>query len=76
MGKFTFHDESAGKSYNNLQLKDVELSCLLKVVLELVEIVGGQKVLRGTDIQPVFSPSRARASSKINFPSITKETTG
>lgn len=76
MGKFTFHDESAGKSYDNSQLKDVELSCLLKVVLELVEIVGGQKVLRGTDIQPVFSPSRARASSKINFPSITKVTTG
>lgn len=53
----------------DLQLKDVELSCLLNVVLELVEMVGGQKVLRGTEIQPVFSPSRARASSKMNFPS-------
>jgi hypothetical protein len=53
----------------HLQLNDVELSCLLKVVLELVEMVGGQNVLRGTDIHPVFSPSRARASSKMNFPS-------
>jgi hypothetical protein len=56
----------------NSQLNDVELSCLLKVVLEFVEMVGGQNVLRGTDIHPVFSPSRARASSKMNFPSVTK----
>lgn len=56
------------------QLNDVELSCLLKVVLEFVEMVGGQKVLRGTEIHPVFSPSRARASSKMNFPSVTKLT--
>lgn len=32
--------------------------------------VGGQKVLRGTEIQLVFSPSRARSSSKMNFPSL------
>lgn len=47
----------------------MELSCLWK--LALVELtVGGQKVLRGTEIQLVFSPSRARASSRINFPSL------
>lgn len=50
-------------------LSEVELSCLWK--LALVELtVGGQKVLRGTEIQLVFSPSRARASSRINFPSL------
>jgi hypothetical protein len=53
-----------------LQLNDVELSCLLNVVLEFVDIVGGQYVFRGTEIHPVFSPSRARASSNINFPSV------
>lgn len=61
-------------SLMHLQLSDVELSCLLNVVLELVEIVGGQKVFRGTDIHPVFSPSRARASSNINLPSAETET--
>lgn len=34
------------------------------------EGVGGQKVLRGTDTQPTRSPSRARASSRMNFPSV------
>lgn len=43
--------------------------------LALVELtVGGQKVLRGTEIQLVFSPSRARASSRINFPSEREQT--
>lgn len=60
------------KISHHLQLNEVELSCLLNVVLELVEMVGGQKVFRGTEIHPVFSPSRARASSKINFPSVTE----
>jgi hypothetical protein len=55
-----------------LQLSDVELSCLLKVVLEFVITVGGQNVFRGTDIHPAFSPSLALASSKINFPSKNK----
>lgn len=54
----------------HLQLSDVELSCLLNVVLEFVDIVGGQKVFRGTEIHPVFSPSRARANSSMNFPSV------
>lgn len=57
----------------HLQLSEVELSCLLNVVLEFVEMVGGQNVLRGTEIHPVFSPSRARANSKMNFPSVTRE---
>lgn len=68
-------NESTGRGQIHSQLSDVELSCLLKVVLELVEMVGGQNVLRGTEIHPVFSPSRARASSKMNFPSANKPKT-
>lgn len=70
--KICIRHESPKIPLYHLQLNDVELSCLLKVVLEFVEMVGGQNVLRGTEIHPVFSPSRARASSKMNFPSVTE----
>jgi hypothetical protein len=72
VGEIWIRNESTEIPLYLLQLNDVELSCLLKVVLEFVEMVGGQNVLRGTEIHPVFSPSRARASSKMNFPSETE----
>lgn len=65
-----------------LPLREVALSCRADRVdradrVEGVEGagggpdgVGGQKVLRGTDTQPTRSPSRARASSRMNFPSV------
>lgn len=60
------------QKFVNLQLKDAELSCFLKLALVLDDTVGGQYVFLGTDTHPVLSPSRARANSKINFPSRNK----
>ena len=59
-------------SFIYLQLNDVELSCLWKFTF-VDETVGGQKVFLGTDTQLVFSPSFARASSRMNFPSKIKK---
>lgn len=56
-----------------IQLRDVELSFFGWDIVLTVCGAGGQYVFRGTDTQPVRSPSLDRANSNMNFPSVNIE---